>query len=440
MGTLLNDVRYGLRMLAKNPGFTAVAVLTLALGIGTNTAIFSVISRVLLRPLPYPQASRLVMVWQSNPRKGENQGRVSVANFLDWKTRDHLFGTLAGFVGPFQSEIAATGRSEKIQASMVTPDFFTAMGVSPSLGRAFLPGEDDPALANVVVFSNGLWRDLFGADPATVGKTIQLNGKSYLIVGVMPAGFKFPKDAQAWLPRPISSQAKSKFRDIPYFNVIGRLKPGITLSEAQAEMNLIAQQLGREYPDADQGLTARLVPLYDQLVGDVRPALLLLWLSVAAVLLIACVNLANLMLARAKTREKEFATRAALGAGGFRIIRQLLSESVLLSLCGGTLGLLLAVWLANSLPSLAPSAVPRLEGPVLNGEVLIFTLSVSVLTALVFGLLPAWEASRPDLIEAMKVGTYGTASGSRTPFHQTLVALEVGLTLYSPGRSGPHGA
>jgi putative ABC transport system permease protein len=428
MSTLFQDLRFGLRMLAKNPGFTAVAIMTLALGIGTNTAIFSVISRVLLRPLPYPSASRLVMVWQSNPRKGENQGRVSVANLLDWKTRDHLFEMLAGFVGPFHSEIAAAGRSEKIETSMVTPDFFTAIGVSPSVGRAFLPGEDDPARANVVVFSNGVWQELFGADPATVGKTVLLNGKSYLVVGVMPAGFKFPEGAQAWLPRPVSSQAKSNYRDIPYFKVIGRLKPRVPLSQAETEMNSIAQQLGREYPEANQSLTARLVPLYDQLVGDVRPALLLLWLSVAVVLLIACVNLANLMLARAKAREKEFATRAALGAGGSRIIRQLLSESVLLSLCGGTLGLLLAVWLAKSIPSLAPSAIPRLEGPVLNGEVLVFTLSACVLTAFAFGLLPAWQASRPDLIEAMKVGTYGTASASRTRFQQTLIALEVGMT------------
>jgi putative ABC transport system permease protein len=428
MGTLLQDLKYGLRQLGRNPGFTTVAVLTLALGIGANTAIFSVISRVLLRPLPYPSASRLVMVWQSNPRKGENNGRVSVANFLDWKARDHLFEALARFVGPLQSEIAAAGSSEKIQISLVTPDLFAAMGVSPSLGRAFLPREEDPARANVVVLSSGLWRDLFGADPAAVGKTILLDGKSHLIVGVMPPGFKFPEGARAWLPRPVSAQAKSKYRDIPYFKVIGRLKPRVTLSQAETEMNSIARQLGREYPEADQGLTTRLVPLYDQLVGDVRPALLLLWLSVAVVLLIACVNLANLMLARAKSREKEFATRAALGAGGFRIIRQLLSESVLLSLCGGTLGLLLAGWLAKSIPSLAPSAIPRLEGPVLNGEVLIFTLSVSVLTAFAFGLLPAWQASRPDLIEAMKVGTYGAASASRTPSQQVLVALEVGLT------------
>ncbi len=428
MGSLLQDLRYGLRMLRRNPGFAAVAVLTLALGIGANTAIFSVISRVLLRPLPYPSAGRLVMVWQSNPRKGENRGRVSVANLLDWKSRDHLFEALAGFVGPFQIETAAAGRSERLQASMVTPDFFSAMGVSPSLGRALLSGENDPARANVVVLSSGLWRDLFGADPATVGKTILLDGKSHLIVGVMPAGFKFPEDTQAWLPRPVSSQAMSKYRNIPYFKVIGRLRPGISLSQAEIEMNAIAQQLSQEYPEDDEGLKTRLVPLYDQLVGDVRPALLLLWLSVAVVLLIACVNLANLMLARAKAREKEFATRAALGAGGFRIIRQLLSESVLLSLCSGTLGLLLAVWLAKSIPSLAPSAIPRLEGPVLNGEVLVFTLSVSVLTAFAFGLLPAWQASRPDLIEAMKVGTYGTASASRTPFQQTLVALEVGLT------------
>jgi putative ABC transport system permease protein len=236
MGTLIQDLRYGLRQLRRNPGFTAVAVVTLALGIGANTAIFSVISRVLLRPLPYPSASRLVMVWQSNRRKGENNGRVSVANFLDWKARDHLFEALAGFVGPFQSEIAAAGRSEKIQISLVTPDFFAAMGVSPSLGRAFLPREDDPARANVVVLSSGLWRDVFGADPATLGKNILLNGKSHLIVGVMPAGFKFPGDTQAWLPRPVSAQAKSKYRDIPSFNVIGRLKPRVTLSQVETEM------------------------------------------------------------------------------------------------------------------------------------------------------------------------------------------------------------
>jgi putative ABC transport system permease protein len=428
MGTLIQDFRYGLRMLVKNPGFTTVAVLTLALGIGANTAMFSLISRVLLRPLPYPSADRLTMIWQSNPRKGDNRGRVSVANWLDWKTRAHSFGTLAGFVGPFRSAFTVAGRAERVQTSLVTSDFFAALGVSASLGRTFLPGEDDPARASVTVLSSELWRELFGAEPTTVGKTILLNGKSYLIVGVMPVGFKFPEDTQAWLPIPISPQAKSKYRDIPYFKVIGRLKPGITRAEGQAEMNTIAQQLGREYPDADEGLTVRFVSLYDELVGDLRPALLLLWLSVASVLLIACVNLANLMLARAKAREKEFATRAALGAGEFRIIRQLLSESVLLSLGGGALGLLLAVWVANSVPSLSPSAVPRLEGSVLSGQALAFTLFASIITAVLFGLLPAWEASRPNVVDAMKGSAYGTARERQIPFQQMLIALEVGLT------------
>jgi len=429
MGTLLQDLRYGLRMLVKSPGFTAVAALTLALGIGANTAIFSVIYRVLLRPLPYPSADRLVMVWQSNPRKGENQARVSVPNYLDWKARSHMFEALAGFAGPYRSGITAAGVPQNIQACLVTPNFFAAMGVPPLLGRAFSPGEDEPARANVIVLSNGLWRDLLGADPATLRKTVLLHGKSYLVVGVMPAGFGFPEDAQAWLPRPLSVESKSKYRDIPFFQVIGRMKAGVTTAEAQAEMNSIAQRLASEYPDADLGLGIRLVSLYDQLVGDVRPVLLLLWLSVGAVMLIACVNLANLMLARARAREKEFATRAALGAGTFRIIRQLLSESVLLSLCGGALGLLLAVWLAKGVPSLAPSAIPRLEGSVLNGELLVFTLSISIVTALLFGVLPAWQASRPDLIEAMKGSTYGASNPKRVPFQQALVAVEVGLTL-----------
>lgn len=426
--TILNDFRFALRMLRRDPGFTAVAVLTLALGIGANTAIFSIISRVLIRPLPFPSPSQLVMVWQANPRKGDSNGRVSVANFLDWQKRSQAFENLAGFVGPYQKSIEAGGKAAKIQIASVTPNFFAALEVPPQVGRVFVQGEEDPSRSKVLVLSNGLWRDFFGSDPNAIGRTFALDGQNYIVVGIMPSGFSFPETAQAWIPRAIDPGLRAKYRDIPFFKTIARLRRGTPVSQAHAEMNSIAQQLGREYPNIDQGLSVNVVPLMDQIVGNVRSILLLLWLAVAGVLLIACINLANLMLARAQSRQQEFATRAALGAGGFRIIRQLLAESILLSFLGGALGLLLAVWLAEIIPSLAPAGIPRLEGSALNGEVLAFTVALALLTGLLFGILPARVASQPDLNAVMKSGSHSASGLEPFSFQRNLVAIEVSLT------------
>ncbi|HEY3568939.1 MAG TPA: ABC transporter permease [Thermoanaerobaculia bacterium] len=435
--TLLQDVRYAGRMLAKRPGFTAVAALTLALGVGANTAIFSVVEAVLLRPLPYRHAGRVVVVWENNHTQPGRHNVISPANFLDWREQAKSFDEMAVFLDQPLS-LTGAGEPEEVPAQLVTPNLFALLGVNPELGRAFTPEDAKPGKrAVVVVISHGLWQRRFGGAPDVIGRTVSLNGRPMSVVGVMPDGFKWfvkensraSRPAELWLPMslaPYSDRTKSG----RFAQAVARLAPGVPLDKAQAEMDTIAGRLESQYPDYDKGWGITLVPLRDQLSGEIKPALLVLLGAVGFVLLIACVNVANLLLARAAGRHKEIAIRSAMGAGRRRIVRQLLTESVLLSLLGGALGLLLALWSVRALVALSPENLIGAGEVGLDLPVLAFTLAASLLTGILFGLAPALEASRVRLNESLKESSRGNAGSSRgRRLRDALIAAEVGLAL-----------
>ncbi len=435
--TLLQDVRYAGRMLAKRPGFTAVAALTLALGVGANTAIFSVVEAVLLRPLPYRHAGRVVVVWENNHTQPRRHNVISPANFLDWREQAKSFDEMAVFLDQPLS-LTGAGEPEEVPAQLVTPNLFALLGVNPELGRAFTPEDAKPGKrAVVVVISHGLWQRRFGGAPDVIGRTVSLNGRPMSVVGVMPDGFKWfvkensraSRPAELWLPMslaPYSDRTKSG----RFAQAVARLAPGVPLDKAQAEMDTIAGRLESQYPDYDKGWGITLVPLRDQLSGEIKPALLVLLGAVGFVLLIACVNVANLLLARAAGRHKEIAIRSAMGAGRRRIVRQLLTESVLLSLLGGALGLLLALWSVRALVALSPENLIGAGEVGLDLPVLAFTLAASLLTGILFGLAPALEASRVRLNESLKESSRGNAGSSRgRRLRDALIAAEVGLAL-----------
>ncbi len=430
--TLIQDVRYGLRQLRRNPGFTAVAVLTLALGIGANTAIFSVVNGVLLNPMPFPEPNQLVALHASKPNF--EQGSISYPNFLDWQKQNHSFSAIAAYRS-ISLSLTGTGEPERINAEFITSDFFPLLGVKPLLGRTLAPGEDRIGGAPVVLISEGLWRRKFDSSPRVLGNVLTLDGKGFAIIGVIPSTFHmgsmYPTlpDKDAYLP--IGQW------DVPVLMVrgaglgihgVGRLKPGVSLKQARADMAGVTAALARAYPDADKGLGATLVPLKEQIVGDTRPILLVLTAAVGFVLLIAGVNVANLLMVRASSRTRELAVRAALGAARGRVIRQLLVESVLLAAVGGVLGLLLASWGTRSALGLLPATLPRVEEIGLDARVLIFTVAVSLLAGILFGAVPALKGSRPDLYETLKEGGRG-ASGARHRAQETFVAVEVALAL-----------
>jgi putative ABC transport system permease protein len=438
MGTLLQDLRYGVRMLLKRPAFTLVAVLTLALGIGANTAIFSVVNAVVLRPLPFAEPERLVQVWETMP--GNDKRWVAPGNFVDWQKQAQVFEQFAGYA---QSPLNLTGdggEPARLQGAAMTFNLFQTLGVEPALGRAPVAEDVAQREGRVVVLSYGLWQRRFGSDANVLGRNLSLDEKSYTVIGVMPAGFNFPEKAELWVPGsqgsavPPSLAAQfpnsdlSGERDIHIFSVVGRLKPGVTIGQAQAEMSTISQRLSSAYPETNDGLGTNVIPLHQQVVGSVRPILFILLGAVALVLLIACTNVANLLLARATQRERELAIRLALGAGRFRLIRQMLTESLLLSLTGGVIGLLIAMWGVDLFVGLSPGDIPRLGEVGLDARLLGFTLLVSLLTGIGFGLLPALQATRLDPQHALKEGGRSATEGrKRRRTRNLLVVTEIAL-------------
>jgi putative ABC transport system permease protein len=433
---MLTDLRYAFRQLIKSPGFTAVTILTLALGIGACTAIFSVVNAVLLRPLDYPEPARLVVIRETQlPDFPEFS--VSPPNYLDWEKQTKSYENLAAYSG---SRINLTGDGEPQQLIGVkaTAHYFDVYGIKPVLGRTFLPEEDAPGKNHVVVLSYPFWQRVFGGTADVVGRPIQLNGEPYTVIGVAPLGFGIASKVDAWMPMAFDpKETANDNRGAHYLNVAGRLRPGVTVAQAEAELKVLAAQLATQYPDSNKGWGIFLMPLQDYSVRDVRAVLYTLLGAVGCVLLIACANIANLLLARATARHREISIRAALGASRARLVRQLLTESVLLALCGGLAGMLLARWGLDALLALAPANLPRVADIHLDAGVLAFSLALSVLTGLVFGIAPAWLAARADVNEALKQGSRGsTEGGARGRLRSALVVLEVTFALMLLGGAG----
>jgi predicted permease len=433
--TLLQDIRYGARVLAKHRGFTAVAVLTLALGIGANTAIFSVVNELLLRPLPFHDAERLVMLWEVTP-EGRHQNTTSRANFRGWREQSTAFEGMAAFSDQRLS-LTGDGDPEEVSVQFATPELFQVLGVEPILGRGMTPEDARPGAPDVAVLSYGIWQRRFGGDPQVVGKPITLNGTPYTVVGVLPTDFQWHirkrsgtvRPAEIWTVLTMPTEGPGVHGR--FLSVVARLKPDASLEQAEAEMKTIAARLEQEALQYNKGYGAEVIPLREQFVGNVRPALLILLGAVGFVLLIACANVANLMLSRAAAREKEIALRTALGAHRLRIVRQLLTESLLLALLGSLLGLGLAWWGIRALVAISPRDLVNLQGVGINLTVLVWTLAVSLVTGIIFGLAPALEATHLNLNDALKEGGKGAGGQSSRSrrLRSALVIAEVALAL-----------
>ena len=425
------DLRYGMRMLGKNPGFAAIAVVTLALGIGANTALFSVVNGVLLNPLPFAQPDQLVTLSESKPNF--EYGSISYPNFRDWQKENHTLSSLAVYRS-YAFSLTGAGEAQQVKGELVSSDTFPLLGVKPLIGRTFAPGEDEIGAAPVALLAEGLWRRKFGANADILGKTIVLDGKGYAVVGVIPASFhiaipSFPDNQEVFVPlgqwnNPLLNQRSSGLG----IHGLGRLKPSVSIDQAQADMDSVTSRLAAVYPDADKGIGAKLMPLRRSMLGRIQPTLLMLFAAVGFVLLIACVNVANLLLARSTGRTREFAVRAALGAPRGRVIRQLLTECILISLIGGGLGLLLTVWGTGAVLRALPEALPRAEQVGVDAHVLLFTSGISLLAGILFGLVPALKTSQLDLNETLKQGGRGL-SGTRHRAQTVFVVVEMALAL-----------
>jgi len=429
---MFQDLRFGLRMLLKKPGFTLIAVFTIALGIGANSAIFSVVNAVLLRPLPYPNAERIVAIQEIS--KEGSRIQVTPANFLDWRAQNTVFEHLSA-IFTRGSNLAGDGGSERIDLAVTSANFFDVFGAQPQQGRLFLPDDEQAGHTPIAVIGHALWQRRYGGDPSIVGKSITLDGNSYTVAGIAPAGFQYPDKTEAWLPPVRLAPAVTQTMDVTqvrgwgYLSAVASLKPGVPLQQAKDEMEAITARLREQYPETNNNRFNRVVGLHEHLVGDTSTVLWLLLGAVCFVLLIACANVANLMLVRGTARQKEIAIRTALGASRLRIVRQLLTESVMLAVTGGAFGLLLAWQGVDLLTRLLPQDFPRLQDINLDIKVLGFTILVSLITGVVFGFAPAWQVSRADVHESLKENSRGSIGGMRNRLRSLFVVAEVALSL-----------